>query len=117
MTVSDRHRQRAAELLDDVHSGWCGAASDYPAGPGKGDGRCICRLKGRAEAIAAALADAEQQAVAPVLALAEELEAEAARHDDAEPVSRDGLTRMILAARHCREHAHRIWQAAAGGGR
>lgn len=46
--------------------------------------------------------------VRAVLALADELDTEARRHDDAEPVSSDGLSRMILAARHCRENADRI---------
>lgn len=40
-----------------------------------------------------------------VRALAEKWESQAQRYDDAEPVSTDGLSRMILAARLLREHA------------
>lgn len=113
MTVSDRHRQKAAELLDDVHSGWCGALRDHPS-----PGPCICRLKGKTEAIAAALAEAEQQAVAPVLALADDSERWArindgfVRHPDLD----DGAHQFhagIAQAWHAA--ADRIRQAAGGG--
>jgi hypothetical protein len=48
-----------------------------------------------------------------VLDLADQWEAEAKRHDDAEPINTDGLMRMILAARSCRTHARDLRAAVA----
>lgn len=47
-------------------------------------------------------------ALARVEALADQWESDAARADAAEPLNTDGLIRMILAAKHCREHAREL---------
>ena len=52
-------------------------------------------------------------ALRAVADLADELEAEARRHDDAEPVTTQDLHRMILAAKHCRAHARDLRAALA----
>jgi hypothetical protein len=52
-------------------------------------------------------------AVRAALALAAELEGDAERHRDAEPVSTDGLSRAITAERHCRYAADRLRSALA----
>lgn len=57
---------------------------------------------------------AAQAAAAQVWDLADELDAYAQQCDDAEPVSTDGLMRMILGARLSRDAASRIRRALAG---
>ena len=52
-------------------------------------------------------------ALRAVADLADEWEAEARRHDDAEPVTTEDLHRMILAAKHCRAHARDLRAALA----
>ncbi len=52
-------------------------------------------------------------ALRAVADLADQWEAEAKRHDDAEPVTTQDLTRTILAAKHCRAHARDLRAALA----
>ncbi|MGZ4621478.1 MAG: hypothetical protein ACXVGF_04680 [Blastococcus sp.] len=108
-------RERVARALYD-EGAWCGVC-DY-------EGYDACRecraaVRSYADAALAVLRgpSVADEALRRVEELAEELDAEAARHDDAEPISTDGLTRMILAARHCRDHADRIRAALNGGDR
>jgi hypothetical protein len=83
------------------------------------DGRANYRRLAAA-AIAAMPVSRAEAAVRRVEALADKWDADAKRNDDAEPVSSDGLTRMILAARYLRMNAADLRAALAtpqtGGG-
>ena len=90
--ATERDRKTAAELIADVHSGWCAASHGQSVSH-----PCHCRLKGKADAIAAALAAERERARAPFARVTEDLDLLAARYTRAATGSYDDGIRCASA--------------------